>query len=82
MALKSYTTNDWQIREDRFWVNFFNTLSGVRSSVLIGTSSETGTHNLAIFNSLVHLGANPPLLGFILRPTNGGRSTSNFGKVC
>ena len=75
MALKSFTTNDWQIREDRFWVNFFNTLSGVRSSVLIGTSSEIGIHNLAIFNSLVHLGANPPLLGFILRPTTVPRGT-------
>jgi len=70
-----FTEIDWAERKDRYWANFFNTLSGVRSSVLIGTSNAKGQHNLAIFNSLVHLGANPPLLGFILRPTTVPRGT-------
>lgn len=70
-----FTEIDWAERKDRYWANFFNTLSGVRSSVLIGTSNTEGMHNLAIFNSLVHLGANPPLLGFILRPTTVPRGT-------
>jgi flavin reductase (DIM6/NTAB) family NADH-FMN oxidoreductase RutF len=70
-----FTEPDWTERKDRYWANFFNTLSGVRSSVLIGTSDANGKQNLAIFNSLVHLGANPPLLGFILRPTTVHRGT-------
>ena len=70
-----FTEIDWSERKDRYWSNFFNTLSGVRSSVLIGTSNAQGQHNLAIFNSLVHLGANPPLLGFILRPATVLRGT-------
>lgn len=70
-----YSEIDWADRSDRYWSNFFNTLSGVRSSVLIATSNVNGTHNVAIFNSLVHLGANPPLLGFILRPTTVPRGT-------
>lgn len=70
-----FTEIDWTERKDRYWANFFNTLSGVRSSVLIGTSNAKGEHNLAIFNSLVHLGAHPPLLGFILRPTTVPRGT-------
>lgn len=73
--MKQFQQEDWAIRNDRFWVNFFNTLSGVRSSVLIGTSDKNGHHNLGIFNSLVHLGATPPLLGFILRPTTVKRDT-------
>jgi len=75
MALKKYSETDWEVREGRFWVNFFNTLSGFRSSVLIGSSNAQGAHNLGIFNSLVHVGANPPLLGFIMRPTTVARDT-------
>jgi flavin reductase (DIM6/NTAB) family NADH-FMN oxidoreductase RutF len=75
MTKKLISESDWEVRDDRYWANFFNTLSGFRSSVLIGTTDGKGNHNLAIFNSLVHLGANPPLLGFILRPTTIPRGT-------
>ncbi len=56
-------------------VNFFNQLSGVRTPFLIGTRSNDDIDNLAIFNSVVHIGANPPLLGFIMRPTTVERHT-------
>ena len=36
---------------------------------LIGTISNDSIENLAIFSSIVHIGSNPPLMGFILRPT-------------
>ena len=35
---------------------------------MIGTKSDKGESNLAIISSVVHLGSNPPFLGFILRP--------------
>ena len=49
-------------------LNIVNSLSGVRSATLIGSISNIGLTNLAIFNSVMHIGSNPPLLGFILRP--------------
>lgn len=51
-----------------------NSLSGYKSANLIGTKGEKG-ENLAIFSSVVHLGANPALLGFIMRPATVPRNT-------
>lgn len=48
--------------------HFFNTLPGPRSVHLLGTKGHRGTENLGVFSSVVHLGATPPLLGFVLRP--------------
>lgn len=54
---------------DRFYrANFINSLSGFKSATLIGTISNQGNPNLAIFSNLVHLGADPALIGFINRP--------------
>ena len=54
--------------EKIYRVNLINSCSGYKAANLIGTVSENN-NNLAIFSSLVHLGSNPPLLGFFLRPT-------------
>lgn len=54
---------------DRFYrANFINSLSGFKSATLIGTISNQGNPNLAIFSNLVHLGADPAMIGFINRP--------------
>ncbi len=45
-----------------------NGVSGIKSANLIGTRAGDQTTNLAVFNSVVHIGSNPPLLGFIARP--------------
>jgi len=49
-------------------LNIVNSISGVKSVNLIGTISEVGQTNLAVFSSVVHLGSDPALLGFISRP--------------
>lgn len=54
-------------------LNLVNALSGIKPVQLIGTRSQDGADNLAIFNSVVHIGSNPPLLGFILRPDQSHR---------
>ncbi|GLS89180.1 flavin oxidoreductase [Psychromonas marina] len=54
-----------------------NSLSGFKSVNLIGTQNENQQTNLAIFSSVVHLGANPALVGFVMRPDNGQRDTLN-----
>lgn len=61
--------------EQRYRTAFVNSLAGFRQAVLVGTKSSTGHPNLAIFNSLIHLGANPALLGIISRPDSVQRHT-------
>jgi len=49
-------------------LNIINSITGIKPANLIGTVSEDGKTNLAIFSSIVHLGSNPALIGFIIRP--------------
>jgi flavin reductase (DIM6/NTAB) family NADH-FMN oxidoreductase RutF len=49
-------------------LNLINSITGVKPANLIASISKDGDSNLAIFSSLVHLGSNPALLGFVLRP--------------
>ncbi len=53
----------------RFYrANVINSITGYKSANLIGTLHPSGITNLAIFSSVVHLGADPALIGFIQRP--------------
>ncbi|NWF90344.1 MAG: flavin reductase [Ignavibacteriaceae bacterium] len=61
--------------EKLFRTNFVNSLSGFKSANLIGTISNEGKTNLAIFSSVIHVGANPPLIGMLVRPTSVLRHT-------
>ena len=56
-------------------LNLLNCITGYKSANLIGTLSDNGTLNVAIFSSVTHLGSEPPLIGFILRPTTVPRDT-------
>jgi flavin reductase (DIM6/NTAB) family NADH-FMN oxidoreductase RutF len=49
-------------------LHLINSLSGIKPVNLIGSADADGNENLAIFSSVVHLGSNPGLFGFILRP--------------
>jgi flavin reductase (DIM6/NTAB) family NADH-FMN oxidoreductase RutF len=49
-------------------LNLINSVTGIKPANLIGTRSTAGEPNLAIFSSVFHLGSDPALLGFILRP--------------
>jgi flavin reductase (DIM6/NTAB) family NADH-FMN oxidoreductase RutF len=55
--------------------NLINSLPGIRAANLIGTCNQAGESNLAIFNSVIHIGANPPYMGFIMRPVSVPRGT-------
>lgn len=50
-------------------IKIINSVSGIKPANLIGTINEYGKTNVAIFSSVVHLGSDPALLGFVLRPT-------------
>jgi flavin reductase (DIM6/NTAB) family NADH-FMN oxidoreductase RutF len=64
-----YINNDKLLSmETRYRAQFINSLSGFKSANLIGTRSHDGINNLAIFSSVVHLGAAPALVAFVMRP--------------
>jgi len=49
-------------------LNLINSITGIKPANLIGSISNDKKPNLAIFSSIIHLGSNPALIGFILRP--------------
>ncbi|MFK7786514.1 MAG: flavin reductase family protein [Crocinitomicaceae bacterium] len=51
-------------------LNLINGVSGIKSANLIGTFSPTEGPNLAIFSSVIHIGSDPALLGFVTRPVS------------
>jgi len=61
--------------EQRQRAHLVNSVGGFKSVCLIGTTDVLGNNNLAIFNSIVHIGANPPLISFIMRPDSVERHT-------
>lgn len=75
MSHVTLRAEDWEAMPSRAYANWFSTLEGMRSPVLIGTRSAGGVDNLAVFNSLTHIGARPPLLAFVLRPLTVERHT-------
>lgn len=72
---KYYNLSDIQSLEKTFRANLINSVSGYKPANLIGTIGENGVSNLAIFSSVVHLGADPALLGFIQRPVGADSHT-------
>ncbi len=61
--------------EKQYRVHLINSLGGYKSVALVGTSDKNKNTNLAIFSSYFHIGANPPLIGMIFRPSPPERDT-------
>jgi flavin reductase (DIM6/NTAB) family NADH-FMN oxidoreductase RutF len=68
-------TTALQQMEQRKRAMLINSIGGYKFISLIGTIDENKNTNLAIFSSLFHLGANPALIGFIIRPDSVDRHT-------
>ncbi len=66
--LTHFTNRQISELEKRKRTALINSLSGFKSLNLIGTVNKKSQTNLAIFNSVIHLGADPALMGFISRP--------------
>ena len=56
-------------------LNLINSCTGYKSANLLATKSLDGKTNVAIFSSVTHLGSNPAMIGFIMRPTTVPRDT-------
>ena len=72
---KHFSYSDILQLEQRYRATLINSLGGFKSVNLVGTKNKNAQTNLAIFNSIVHLGANPPLVGMIIRPDSVERHT-------
>lgn len=75
MKATHFSEKDLLQMESRSRAAFINSLHGFKSASLIGTIDAKGKTNLAIFNSVFHLGAHPALVGFISRPDSAERHT-------
>lgn len=69
-------TLDEIMKMERFYCGtFINSISGFKSLQLVGTKNNDETTNLAIFNSIFHVGASPPYIGFVVRPDGNHHET-------
>jgi len=66
--MQQFTPAEWQSWERFYRANFINSLTGFKSASLIGTINAQGIPNLAMFSSIVHIGSDPALIGYINRP--------------
>ena len=73
--VKFTSATDLATMPSRPRATLFNLLSGIQPAVVISTSNENGSCNLALFNSLTHIGSNPALLGVFFRPLSVERHT-------
>jgi len=72
LLLNRSTLESWE----RFYrANFINSLTGFKSTGLIGTINNNGKSNLGIFSSIVHIGSDPSLVGYINRPRKAATHT-------
>ncbi len=62
--------------ERKYRLNLINSVTGIKPANLLGTADKNGQENLAIISSVVHLGSNPALIGFVMRPHHEVRRDS------
>lgn len=76
MSNKIYINSiDIENLEKQKRVHLINSLGGFKSVALVGTSDNQRNTNLGIFSSFFHIGAHPPLIGMIFRPSPPERDT-------
>jgi flavin reductase (DIM6/NTAB) family NADH-FMN oxidoreductase RutF len=73
--MKHITRKEIDSLDQRYRANLINSVAGYKPANLIGTVSADGITNLTIVSSVIHLGSDPPLIGFIQRPLSVCRDT-------
>ncbi|MGC9492934.1 flavin reductase family protein [Vibrio genomosp. F10] len=73
--MKHINTQQLTEMNNRYRAHLINSLSGFKSANLIGSVNTQGQTNVAMFSSVIHLGASPALVGFIIRPASVPRHT-------
>lgn len=73
--LRIYRSEDFAQMDKRYRTQLVNSMPGIKALNLVGTRDANGQENLAVFNSIFHVGANPPYLGMVVRPDSVDRHT-------
>jgi flavin reductase (DIM6/NTAB) family NADH-FMN oxidoreductase RutF len=73
--MKHISISEIQEWERFYRANFINSLTGFKSVSLIGTVNANGDPNLGVFSSIVHIGSDPALIGYINRPRKAAPHT-------
>ena len=73
--MKHYSKKNINEMNHIYRLNLINSCTGYKSANLIGTISTNKIYNVAVFSSITHLGSDPALLTFIVRPTTVPRDT-------
>lgn len=66
--IHQYTRTDLKALPSRYRAQLVNSLTGFKAANLLGTQNLEGLTNLAMVSSAVHLGAEPALIGLVMRP--------------
>lgn len=75
IPLRSISLEDLEGMEKAARVNFVNALPGFKSATLIGSINKDGNPNVAVFNTVIHVGTDPALMGMLVRPVSVPRHT-------
>jgi len=67
--------------EQRYRANLIHCLPGFKPALLVGTQSPSGDTNLAMFTNVLHIGANPALLGLLVRPAPAGTERHTLDNI-
>ena len=70
--MADWSHTDIMALEGRFRANLINTIAGFKPALLVGTASAAQEPNLAVFSNIFHIGASPPLIGLLVRPSPEG----------
>ena len=73
--MRNFTQQDINAMHHLYRINLINSCSGYKSANLIGSKSKNGISNVAIFSSITHIGSDPSMIGFFIRPTTVIRDT-------
>lgn len=73
--MQHFSLTDIKSWERFYRANLINCITGFKSVSLIATVNADGQPNLAVFSSIVHLGSDPALVGYINRPRSAAPHT-------
>ena len=73
--MKHFSTQDFAMLDKQYRAKLINSLSGFKSANLVGTQDALGNTNLSMVSSVFHIGADPALVGMIMRPDSVPRDT-------
>ena len=75
--MASYISEQITDMEKFFRINLINSIGGYKPVNLLGTINNLGITNLCVVSSVFHLGANPPLMGMVMRPQRPNNDSLN-----